>query len=62
MYHIALSSWSKEFKFTVAKHFIYLLRKVGGGNKLKNLQKIFLELIIPFLYSNNPTGTHIIKY
>jgi hypothetical protein len=64
MYHIALSSESKQFQFTVAKHFIiiHVLRK-GGENKLINLQKIFLELTIPFWYPNNPTRkkTPIIK-
>lgn len=39
---------------------MYVLRK-GGENKLINLQKIFLELTIPFWYPNNPTKTPTIK-
>jgi len=62
MYHIALSSKSKQLQFTVAKHFIHLLRKLVGKINFKHLQKIFLQLTVPILYSNNPTETHIIKY
>lgn len=59
MYHIASSSKSKQLQFTLAKHFIHLLKKVEEKINLENLQKIFLELTIPFLYSKRPNrNTH----
>jgi len=41
MYHIALSSKSKQFQLTVAKHFIHLLRKVEGKINFKKIFKRF---------------------